>query len=634
MYQRHIILLVAYLFFIPCCLLPIDGFSQGKQIADIDKQIHQYIDSDTPGKLLYQEATKIFETANAIHYKKGMAFALYLQGKAKFATGEVEQAKKYYNMLLSFANEINEKQLEINGLIGLANIAAFNSSQEQSFTIFNQALGIAKAIKDSMLIANVYSSMAGIMINKKNIAEANQYLTIANSIYQQQKNIYRIATTYTVLSSAYVKQGNYVDGKLNAIKALQLFESIKSYKKMTDAYLNLGICYDYTNKKDSALYCYRKALELATLNPYKLMETDVCNNMAILFDDWQLIDSANKYYTRAFNLAKASKNYEMIALVAGNLAELNAERLKNYQLAYEYERVSAEATDSLTIEEKTKAFNELLVKFETKELADKSEILKKANELQKIKLQQKSVIIIGLILLMTLLSITGVMWMYYNKIKIKQEIIELEQKQLRSQMKPHFLFNALNSIQHFILKNDTLKANNYLSEYATLIRKALNISSETSISLHDEIAYLENYLTLELLRFEDKFSYQILLREGVDKFNSHIPPMIIQPFIENAIHHGLRHQSSKAGKLLITFEATGTNLICTVDDNGIGINASQKNKETLMKVYASKGIDITQKRLALISKIKGSDFSVVIEDKQQLNKAETGTLVTIKFPVA
>ncbi len=610
------------------------GFSQGKQFADLDKQIYLYKESDTPGKLLYKEATKIFETAKAIQYKKGMVEALYLQGKAKFATGEVEQAKKYYNMLLSFTNEMNEKQLEINGLIGLANIAAFNSSQEQSFTIFNQALGIAKAIKDSMLIANIYSSMAGIMINKKNIAEANQYLAIANCIYQQQKNIYRIATTYTVLSSAYVKQGNFVEGKLNAIKALQLFESINSYKKMTDAYLSLGICYDYTNKKDSALYCYRKALELAALNPYKLMETDVCNNMAILFDDWQLIDSANKYYIRALNLAKASKNYEMIALVAGNLAELNAERLKNYQLAYEYQLVSTEATDSLTVEEKNKAFNELLVKFETKELADKSEILKKENELQKIKLQEKSVIIIGLVLLLTLLSITGVMWMYYNKIKIKQEIIELEQKQLRSQMNPHFLFNALNSIQHFILKSDTLTANNYLSEYATLIRKALNISSETSISLHDEIAYLENFLTLELLRFEDKFSYRILLKEGVDRFNNNIPPMIIQPFVENAIHHGLRYLTATKGELLITFERTATHLICTINDNGIGINASQKNKKNLVEEYASKGINITQKRLALISKIKGSDFSVVIVDKQQLNEHEAGTLVAIKFPIS
>lgn len=358
----------------------------------------------------------------------------------------------------------------------------------------------------------------------------------------------------------------------------------------------------------------------------------MCYFIGGIYDDKNQYDSCFKYYSLALKIAKDLKNYNLISGVNSNLAKLYALRLNDYKAAYKYNMLAAEARDSFYETDRVKTLSEMTVKFETKETEAKNKLLQNENDLQKLRLQRKGFITYGLLAFIALLVLAVFLWVRQNKIRNKQEIIELEQKQLRSQMDPHFLFNCLNSIQHYIVHSDTITANKYLSEFATLVRKTLNISSEISISLTEELEYLENYLSLEKMRFENKLSYTILCADSIDKKSTKIPPMIIQPFIENAIHHGLRYLKDVKGKLVISFYKEDNNLVCTIDDNGIGIQASQKLKEQLNTKHTSHGINITQKRLALIGKIKKSVFDLKIEDKL-MSTGNSGTLITIKFPM-
>ncbi len=213
-----------------------------------------------------------------------------------------------------------------------------------------------------------------------------------------------------------------------------------------------------------------------------------------------------------------------------------------------------------------------------------------------------------------------------EKNRIEKEIASLELRALQAQMDPHFIFNAINSIQHFVLHNDVLAANDYLSRFARLMRLFLESSKNRYISLQNELELLHLYVQLEQLRFEDKFAYEIEVDKRLDKKRVNIPPSIVQPFIENAIHHGLVHLPGK-GHLHISFAwVGGDKLVCTIDDNGIGRKQSAALKEQQGRRHISRGMQLIEERVKTYNFIDGQDIQIHITDKEQ------GTRVEIILP--
>lgn len=599
---------------------------------DIDALFKEIYNSENDS-LSLSLASKALQLSTSINYKKGMAKALIAQADAKLVLHRDKEAVIDIKTALQYARELEDKKLEAQALITYAGTFVMNQDFEKGFEMNSKALDIAKANNDSIIMANAYGQIAGIYINMHKFEEAEKCITIAYQIYSNNHKHSAIALMNYAISVMYVKQEKYDIAKVYCLKAIRYLEANRILPRLSSSYINLGICYDYANKKDSALYCYYKALPLTQRHNYRYAEIDVCNNIAVIYDDRGSKDSARKYYDMALHLSQQTSNYEMINLVATNLSDFFVEKGNDYKSALEYEKMASAARDTIAAKLQTNKIQELQIKFETKETESRNKFLKKENELQRLKLQRKNFFALFLVIALLLITVSVVLWMRHTKIKTQQEIVELEQKQLRSQMDPHFLFNSLNAIQHHIVNGDTAIANKYVASFASLMRHTLNISSENAIPLHLEIQYLENYLLLEKLRFENKLSYSIHCNEKIDKYKVTIPPMIIQPFVENAIHHGLRYLKDNEGYLKITFESTDNHLICTISDNGIGIIASKKLKENLNQLHTSQGINITQKRLALIGKVKKANFSLTVQDKSELGLEESGTLVTIKFPV-
>lgn len=211
-------------------------------------------------------------------------------------------------------------------------------------------------------------------------------------------------------------------------------------------------------------------------------------------------------------------------------------------------------------------------------------------------------------------------------------LADMEQQALQAQMNPHFIFNSLNSIQQFMLQNDKQQANKYLTSFATLIRKTLDYSAKKSISLTDEIDYLNQYVALELLRFNNSFTYTINVNDDLEVDLIKIPALLLQPFVENAIRHGIRNKPSNDGVLLIDFKMLDDNLICTIEDNGIGRKKAQEIKSTTHIEYQSKGLDITQKRITLLNTKPDNKFDIQIIDLMNDNVA-IGTRVVVTIAV-
>lgn len=235
-----------------------------------------------------------------------------------------------------------------------------------------------------------------------------------------------------------------------------------------------------------------------------------------------------------------------------------------------------------------------------------------------------------------------IIWYYiYKELKrirkkheYEKQLFELERKALRLQMNPHFIFNTLNSIQYFILKNDTLSSNKYLTMFSKLMRLVLNNSQYSTILVKEELETLKLYIELEQLRFDNKFQYSIRVDDNEDIiWDSKIPSMIIQPYVENAIIHGLRNRDDAKGMLTIQLKSEGDFIHCIIEDNGVGREKALEIRQMSGRNYKPMGKEITRTRLELISSMKNQPLHLnIIDLKDEENKA-SGTRIEIKIPV-
>ncbi len=254
----------------------------------------------------------------------------------------------------------------------------------------------------------------------------------------------------------------------------------------------------------------------------------------------------------------------------------------------------------------------------------------KENDLMKSQLTTQKTVI-GLLSILVLASLVFFYFLNQN-IKAKKKANQLlELKSLRTQMNPHFIFNALNSVNNFIAKNDEKSANKYLSEFSHLMRMVLDYSKQDFITLREEIELNELYLKLEHFRFRDKFDYTFDTHIDGQELDIEVPPMLIQPFIENAVWHGLRYREDK-GLLTVVFTKESNNLIVSISDNGIGRAKSKALKTENQKNHKSTGLNNVTKRLAVLNSTYGKNFSVEITDRD-LNDENVGTIVKIVLPI-
>jgi len=215
---------------------------------------------------------------------------------------------------------------------------------------------------------------------------------------------------------------------------------------------------------------------------------------------------------------------------------------------------------------------------------------------------------------------------------ISLKMAELEMKSLRSQMNPHFIFNSLQSIQNFLISNKSEDANEYLLKFSKLMRLVLENSMQQEVTLRDDILALDLYMQLEQLRFTRPFSYEIIVEDSINPEIDSIPPLLLQPFVENSIWHGLQYKSD-SGKIMIRFKKEKEALICVVEDNGVGRSFSKKLKEPVFN-KESLGMKLTEERISLLHKVHGVEAKLSVFDLFSPENKPSGTRVEVYLPMA
>jgi LytS/YehU family sensor histidine kinase len=297
-----------------------------------------------------------------------------------------------------------------------------------------------------------------------------------------------------------------------------------------------------------------------------------------------------------------------------------------HHVAYETEK------SKLTKLERSKTVMELETKFQTQKKELQIISLSQQNHLKETQIRMREYMLFGVSALLLVIIILAIVLIRQNRMKSAHQALILEQKLLRSQMNPHFIFNTLASIQNFILQEDPDKASKYLSKFSKLVRNILDNSVEEYVTLDSEISTVENYLELQKMRYTGKFDYSLLLDEKINAEEIYLPPMLCQPFIENALEHGIKHKEG-AGRIDISLNLDDRGLIFLITDNGVGRERAKEIETSQQNTHRSLATGITIDRLKILNKRSGTKITFEITDlKDDLGNA-LGTQVTFLFPL-
>ncbi|WP_445454259.1 tetratricopeptide repeat-containing sensor histidine kinase [Flavobacterium sp. 25HG05S-40] len=589
----------------------------------------------------------------------------------------------YANQALQLSIRIKFKAAEGNAYqnLGNANIISGNYPKAlQHFTnaqtIFEKELDNASEnateLKNSL--ARAYGSIGIVFSEQSSYAKALQYELKALKIYEETKNLEKCARLYnnigivykaqgddfkalnyfikclklqekigdetvgittTNIGNSYLHQKNFPKAISYYNKAQQLFAKYPNPRGLGELYNNLGLYYTQTNNPSEALKTFDKAITAFTAIEDKFGISDTYFYIGTIYYNQNKLGEALSATNQSLALAKELQIIEQIQICEKRLSEIY-EKQNNTTEALNHFKLYSTAKDSVANAENIRSSvrAEMNFEFEKKEALQKKEQEKREfvySEASKRHQQQ-----IFFIILFILLAF-GIIFLIYNRLQLKKtltlqkELAEYEQKALHLQMNPHFVFNCLGSISSFIVQNGTDSAIKYLSKFSKLMRLTLEYSKESLIPIDKEMESLQNYLELEQLRFNQKFDFTITKSKDIED-DMALPPLLLQPFVENAIIHGLIPKNEK-GNIAIDFTIEKENLICSIQDNGIGFDTSKSIKENLVSVHKSMALDITKKRLEMMEASTSRKANVAIEELKN-NKGEIlGTMVILNLPI-
>ncbi len=582
---------------------------------------------DEKGKLKESNAALQEALSIAIHLKnnKGtatignyLACNLSLQGKS-------DSALKYLNLALTAAIKVDETNRTAGILLNLADEYTQLGEFEKAVECSLRAVKLKEEKADSTNIVYFYQKLGESFKASGQIAQWKKYVYKGYQLINDENlaSIQAVAAIYNDLGGIAEKEERF-DDALCYYDTLEMFSSKNNYKRGSAvANANKAIVLKLLNRIPEALTAAKRAYQLES-NEYTYQKIFNLNLLAELY-------LANN------QPANASKYIEEIL----QIEELNVypdERMRSYKIKSDYEQalgnyLSAliwkdkhyELKDSLRNDEVRSNIADMEIAYETEKKENQIDLLTASNQIKK----QRNILWISVSVILLLMLVVGIMFYLKHKKQNIQRQEDLKQQLLRSQMNPHFLFNALGSIQNFMLKNETQKAAGYLNNFASLTRNILEHSAQEFVSVSDEIETLSNYIELEKMRLEDSFEFKISYDKELETDFINIPPMLIQPFIENAIKHGLNKLDYK-GMLELKFEEKDTVLHIEIIDNGVGIDHARENKS---KLHRSMSMNIFEQRRIVLAKRTKLAIGLEVCNRSNMATSTTGTLVKIDIPI-
>jgi two-component system, LytTR family, sensor kinase len=512
---------------------------------------------------------------------------------------QLDTATDYLNKAYKLLRNFPEKRLEarITCREGFLNLHYSNYSRavellleaDKDITMLDHPL----ELKDYYFLTLIHSGLGKVYErNDDREKSVRAYLKVVNMCESMGIRT-RLSWHYVNVGIGYIALNDQERAEAYFRKAIDITDDTSEFARAS-AYANLGFCYYEKGAFDEALRLFDRAEHF-----YKQKSEEDYYNFSIieswrgrLYAELRDKEKALHHFSQALEYAQLIKDYKQLAGICKDFARFYSIH-GDFEHAYKYQCLHDRYNEQYIEQVDKRRQMELEVKYEAEKKKQETELLR----LQATRLQLKA---------------------------------------LRAQMNPHFMYNALNSIQNYITSNEVTSAAKYLAKFAQLMRRSLEYSDLEIISLEKEIEFLEEYLHLnEKLRFENRLNYEIIIDEEIEEDILGVPTMIIQPYVENAIEHGLRTKKDGLIRVLFFLYDEDT-ILCVVEDNGIGREKAHQLRlqDPQYQNHRSRGTSITEERLDILRNSKGKEpFVKTIDLKDEQTGEASGTRVEIMIPV-
>jgi tetratricopeptide (TPR) repeat protein len=575
-----------------------------------------------------------------------------------------EKAKSYTDSLLILSSKINFHKGKGKAYQYYSEYYLRKSDWEKLKLNLNKADSIYRMLGDELRLISVKNVYASYYMAIGEYEKAlNEKIAVLRS-YEKKGEKNGASKTIGTIGQLLAKLERYDEAEEYYVKAISLKKEVNDRRGESIVLANLGAMLGEQGKHNKAVVYLERALTIQKEFNDEAIIINCEANLASMYNDRKQYDKSLKASKRCYTyyFKNADTTNIVITLMyqatsyrgqkkfddaVGRLkiaesfikdrpsySDLYISLMENFSTTYKqmgnteealgyHEKIrNLEKQQSLSAVQEN--ISELKEKYETEKKERENLELRRTNEIAALKLQQNRYLLYGLLFVILVVVIFALLVIKNSRIRAEKEKMYLKQRLLRSQMNPHFIFNALSAIQHFMYRKEAKETGKFLTAFARMIRMTLESTQEEAVSLQKELEWLENYVRIQQLRFDNTIQYHVEIDEKIDTDNVVVPPMLIQPFIENAFEHGLS-KLDEGGELNVIYSQENDRLLVRVKDNGIGFLQGENLRH--FQEHESLAIKITQERLLLIGRRKQKvDFTIV-------SKPGEGTTVIFSIPL-
>lgn len=604
-----------------------------KVVQDDTAQINLYTRLSLNSKDLTLMRSYI-DSAELICHEKNLEIPAFLHlARARYFlyTNDIKHASQEGLMAKNLALYKDEIDVIIKSMIFLGEYNLKIGFINEGIEYFNKGINYAEKEHLKGYISSCYR---GISEAYKSLGKIREYrLALENliSAAKKENDTMNLESGYLSLGTSYTNiepDHSKADSLLRLSIGLSVISGDTVF--ISRSYANLGWNFYLQEKYDSSIIAYNKSL---TFSLPADINTDAANsygNLGTIYRDLGDPDLALKYYKQSIKQAEKTNDIYNLQWVYDDMSQMYL-RKRDTANAYNAFVLYKKYNDAYIKLSNTQGFSEAKIRYEADTQDKELQLLSlRVNNQRWLIYGSTALFILSIAVFILLLSRARIN-SRRNLSEMNRRIAEITQANLRQQMNPHFIFNTLNSIQYYMYRHDKLATNEYLTKFSNLMRKVLENSQHTSIPLQDELDALNLYLELEKIRFKDKFDYEINVDEEIDTIMYKVPTMLIQPYVENSICHGLI-PAEERGMIKIDLALNKNYISCVIEDNGIGREAAQQMK-SVNGSHNSIGTRIVSSRLELVNSLYGTNLKTIYTDLKKSNGEPVGTRVEIHIPI-
>lgn len=598
--------------------------------------------------LLYKKSLQI---TTKINYDYGSALALQNIGTAFDYQGKLDSTLIYMKKAYFYAKRSNNKSSLAYILTDLGFVHNNLGNNALAIKYNLEALPLFEKMNDLDGLERTYFALGRIFDNQNDFETSTSYYEKCLQIDRKTNNNERLILVLNSLSSSNIKRKELNIALQFNNQAFEIASKLNNTDLIAASFKNYGDIYFEKQNFIEANNNYVKAHEI-----YKKLNSDnfiskTAIKIATSYYKLNKLDKAKEYGLLGFNLTKKT-NYKSDEKDAAEILSDIYSKQNDYKNAFNFKKIASDIGEKIYFDESKDIALKATYQYETEKKEAKINELNQKKKIAELQSNKKTILINSFIISFLALAIIAYFLFSRFKTQKKNELLETklaeaqkrleaekkatesELKALKSQMNPHFIFNALNSIQEQFMYGDKLKGNEQLSNFTYLTRQILEVSGKKQITIATEVDILTKYLDLEKMRFAKDFEYKISIAQTLDEDYHKLPPMLLQPFIENSIKHGLMHKKGLK-TLTIDFDLSTNEeyLICTILDNGIGRKKSAEIKAANQVKHNSFSTQSIEERLLLLNENLQLKDLIVYNDVTE-NGAIIGTKVTVNIPLA